>query len=131
MTRDAFVFKIQRELYETFHTSLHKENYVTQNTPEKFRDFRQTGPSVWSEIAFLARLKQCVQFAHWSSRLWPVLKDGKGPKFLLSQFREPSKMRKKQVFLYIFSVSFRFFLSPSRFFFLSFFVLFFPFPSFL
>ena len=27
----------------------YKENYVTRNTPEKFRDFRETGPRTWDE----------------------------------------------------------------------------------
>ena len=27
----------------------YKENYVTRNTPEKFRDFRETGPRSWRD----------------------------------------------------------------------------------
>ena len=34
----------------------YKENYVTRNTPEKFRDFRETGPwSFWCECTMLKR----------------------------------------------------------------------------
>ena len=33
----------------------HKENYVTRNAPEMFRDFRETGPFLESPKTFLAR----------------------------------------------------------------------------
>ena len=36
--------KCEVSCLETSSLRLYKENYVTQNTPEKFRDFRETGP---------------------------------------------------------------------------------------
>ena len=53
----------------------YKENYVTWNTPEKFRDFREAGP--WLQVGYSIEVAVMVTFRFrllvWKETLWKII----------------------------------------------------------